>query len=222
MPGTTRRCFLARSLATVAAVRLVTRSPLLMSQGVSTQSADLIGRMKWMNEPAAVHISNGTITVRPRPKTDFWRTTYTGNTADNGHFFYLPVSGEFVFTARVKGKYSEPFDQAGIMVRLDAENWIKCGTEFVDGSRHASTVFTREFSDWSMMDDLSQTDPVWWRAERKGNSIQVYCSRDGKGFVMIRSGYFVPAPRLEVGIMCAAPEGNGFDAEFDNLRLNSL
>ena len=107
------------------------------------------------------------------------------------------------------------------MLRRDAENWMKCGTEFVDGRRNASIVFTREFSDWSTVDDLSQTEPIWWRAERKGNSIQVYCSLDRKKFSMMRSGYFTPSPEVEVGIMCAAPKGNGFEAKFDNLKLGS-
>jgi regulation of enolase protein 1 (concanavalin A-like superfamily) len=219
--GTTRRSFVTQSLATAAAVRLISSpTPLISSQEISRPGAGLIGKMKWMNEPAAAHISGGVITVRSRAKTDFWRETYTGNTADNGHFFHLPISGDFMFTARVAGKFSDQFDQAGIMVRLDAENWMKCGTEFFGGKRCGSVVFTRDFSDWSVMDDLSQTGPVWWRAERKGNSLQVYRSLDGKGFSMIRSGYFMPGPGVEVGIMCAAPEGNGFESEFDNLWLS--
>lgn len=221
MLGTTRRSFLAQSLATASAVRLATSSLLIVAQEISPTTADAVGRMKWMNEPAAVRIFNGVITVRSRAKTDFWRKTYTGTIADNGHFFHLSVSGDFVFTVRVAGIYSDPFDQAGIMVRRDAENWMKCGTEFVDGRRNASIVFTREFSDWSTVDDLSQAEPVWWRAERKGNSIQVYCGLDGKKFSMMRSGYFMPSPEVEIGIMCAAPNGNGFEAKFDNLKLDS-
>jgi len=34
-------------------------------------------------------------------------------------------------------------------------------------------------------------------------------------------GYFTPSPEVEVGIMCAAPKGNGFEAKFDNLKLGS-
>ena len=210
---------MAQSLAAAAAVRLVQLSPFLTSREISSVSTDLSGRMQWMNEPAVVHISNGVITVHSRPKTDFWRKTYTGTITDNGHFFHLIVFGDFVFTARVAGKYSDPFDQAGIMIRLDGENWMKCGTELFESRRRASIVFTRDFSDWSMMDDLSQTEPVWWSAERKDNSIQVYCSLDGKKFAMTRSGYFPTDPKVEVGMMCPSREGTGFEAEFDNLKL---
>jgi regulation of enolase protein 1 (concanavalin A-like superfamily) len=35
----------------------------------------------------------------------------------------------------------------------------------------------------------------------------------------VRQGYF-SASTAELGIMCAAPEGPGFDAEFDHVSLS--
>jgi uncharacterized protein len=137
----------------------------------------------------------------------------------NGHFFYLPVNGDFVFEARIDGQYPALFDQAGLMVRIDAQNWVKCGTEFFDNLRHASVVFTREFSDWSTMNDLATTGPMWWRVVRKTDSIETLCSKDGTNFTSVRVGYFVPSSTVDVGIMCAAPEGNGFQCVFDSLKL---
>ena len=124
------------------------------------------------------------------PKTDFWRKAYYGYITDNGHFFHMRAEGDFVLQARVNGQYAALYDQAGLMVRVNAENWMKCGTEFFDGKRHASVVFTREYSDWSTMPDLTETGPVWWRAVRKGESVETLCSLDGKNFVSVRQGYF--------------------------------
>ena len=84
---------------------------------------------------------------------------------------------------------------------------------------HASVVFTRDFSDWSTMPDLSDTAAVWWRAVHKKDSIETHCSRDGKSFTTICQGYFPPGTQVEIGIMCAAPEGPGSEALFDNLKL---
>lgn len=78
------------------------------------------------------------------------------------------------------------YDQAGLMVRLDAENWMKCGTEFFAGRRHASVVLTRDFSDWSTMPDLSDTAEIWWRAVRKKDSIETRCSIDGQNFTSVK------------------------------------
>src|SRR6266404_3542748 len=121
------------------------------------------------------------------------RMTFYGYITDNGHFFRLSASGDFVFQARVNGNYAALYDQAGLMVRLHAENWIKCGTEFFDGRRHASVVFTRDFSDWSTMADLSKTAPIWWRAVRKKDSVETLCSLDGNNFTSAHQGYFRPA-----------------------------
>jgi regulation of enolase protein 1 (concanavalin A-like superfamily) len=216
---TNRRTFLESSLMLGCAA---TFGPTAFAQTPHVQEGkDLIERMKWMNEPASFTESADRIVVHSKPKTDFWRKTFYGYITDNGHFFYLPVSGDFVFQARVNGQYAALYDQAGLMVRLNAENWMKCGTEFFDNARHASVVFTHDFSDWSTMPDLSNTEAIWWRAIRKKDSIETHCSLDGKNFTAIRQGYFQPNVQVDVGIMCAAPEGQGFDATFDHLKLES-
>jgi len=219
MLKTSRREFLQQG-AIVSGVALL-GAPVcaLGMQAAPAASGDLVGRMTWMNDPASWKKEGDRIIVRSKAKTDFWRKTFYGYVTDNGHFFHAPVSGDFVFEARVNGKYAALYDQAGLMVRRDAENWMKCGTEFFDSARHASLVFTREFSDWSTMKDLSDSAPVWWRALRKKDSIETLCSVDGKNFVSVRQGYFVTTPEVQVGIMCAAPEGGGFEAVFDQLKL---
>jgi len=195
--------------------------PAATAAQTSSAGAELLGRMKWLNEPASATISDGKLVMRARPKTDFWRKTFFGYITDNGHFFHLPVSGDFSFEARVDGQYAALYDQAGLMVRLDARNWVKCGTEVFDNARHASVVFTREFSDGSTMSDLVTSGPVWWRAVRKTDSLETLCSADGKNFTSVRLGYLAPSATAEVGIMCAAPEGGGFQCVFDNLKLTT-
>jgi len=185
----------------------------------ATGQGDLFARMTWMNDPASWRQVGARLLVRSRAKTDFWRKTFYGYITHSGHFFHLTASGDFTFQCRIDGQYAALYDQAGIMVHLDAENWMKCGTEFFDGQRHASVVFTRDFSDWSTMPDLSNSGPIWWRAARKKDSIETLCSRDGKTFTSVRQGYFLPGVKVEVGIMCAAPEGPGFQAVFDDVKL---
>ena len=219
-----RRIFLQQSFGIACASLIAPKaySHLQSPAGQAASSASgaaLIARMTWMNPPASFSKPGDKLVVRTRPKTDFWRKTFTNSIADDGHFFSLPVDADFVFQARINGQYAAPFDQAGLMVRLDAGIWMKCGTELFNAKRCASVVFTRDFSDWSTMPDLSDSAAVWWRAERKGNSIQNSCSLDGKTFTFVRSGYFPPGARVNVGIMCAAPTGPGFEAVFDDLKL---
>lgn len=213
-----RRIFLQTAILLTGA-NLLDRSVLAMpSYGVSSESGDLIARLSWQNPPASWSRSGGKILVRSAAKSDFWREP-PDDFRDSGHFFHVEASGDFAFQARINGEYNGQYDHAGVMVRVDAENWMKCGTEFYDGQRHASVVFTRGFSDWSTMPDLSQTEPVWWRVTRKKNWIEALSSLDGKNFTSVRQGYFVAAGKTEVGIMCATPKGSGFVSSFDNLKL---
>jgi regulation of enolase protein 1 (concanavalin A-like superfamily) len=220
MPYTTRRQF-ATQVALTGAALLGSGfvSTHAFAEDLSSSGGELLHRMKWLNEPASSTISGDKLAARARPKTDFWRKTFYGYVTDNGHLFHLPVSGEFDFEARIDGQYAALYDQAGLMVRIDAQNWVKCGTEFFDNARHASVVFTREFSDWSTMNDLATAGPVWWRVVRKPDSLETLCSVDGKKFTSVRMGYLVPSATAEVGIMCAAPEGEGFQCTFENLKL---
>ncbi len=212
MNKTTRRSFLVHAAAYAGTLAV-------MHPTLAYSADDLFARMTWFNEPLSSKRTGDKLIVHSRPKTDFWRKTYYGYITDNGHFFHLRAEGDFVLQARVNGQYAALYDQAGLMVRVNAENWMKCGTEFFDGKRHASVVFTREYSDWSTMPDLTETGPVWWRAVRKGESLETLCSLDGKNFTSVRQGYFLASP-AEVGVMCAAPEGGGFDAEFDQVSLS--
>ena len=187
---------------------------------ISTAGADLIARMEWLNPPASWSKAGDKIMARSAAHSDFWREP-PDDFRDTGHYFHLAADGEFTFQARFNGEYNGQYDHAGLMVRIDSENWMKCGTEFYDGQRHASVVFTRGFSDWSTTVDLSQSAPVWWRVVRKKNWIQALSSADGKTFTVAREGYFAAAAKTGVGVMCAAPKGAGFAATFDNLTLQS-
>lgn len=221
MSSMDRRSFTRQMSAMAGATLLSNRISALSMATEQSHGTPLLQRMKWMNAPTSASISDSSLSVTSRPKTDFWRKTFYGYVTDNGHFFFLPVKGEFVFEARIAGEYAALYDQAGLMVRLDAQNWMKCGTEYFDNERHASVVFTRDFSDWSTMKDLAATGPVWWRVVRKKDSLETLCSADGTKFTSVRMGYFVPSSEVNVGVMCAAPEGPGFRAIFDNLKLTT-
>ena len=221
MYTTTRRQFTSRML-TAAGGALLGGTILefsALAQAATLSGGEMLSRMKWLNEPASATIAADKLVVRARSKTDFWRKTLSGTVIDNGHFFHLQVAGDFILEGRIDGKYEAVADQAGLMVRVNAENWVKCGTEFDDGARHAAVVFTREFSDGSTMNDLAATGPVWWRVVRKHDSLETLCSLDGKNFTSVRLGYLVPAATTDAGIMCAAPEGAGFECVFDDLKL---
>src|SRR5260370_10013997 len=117
--------------------------------------------MQWCNEPGSAKQSGEQLVVCTKPKTDFWRKTFYDYVTDNGHFFFLSVTGDFTFEGRVAGKYAALYDQAGLMVRVDASICLKCGLELVDVIGHASVFVTRAFSDCPTVRGITPNDP--WR-----------------------------------------------------------
>jgi len=216
-----RRRFMNQSVLAAGALFFNSAAKAVQASSPASPKDELLSRMSWMNEPASAKIDGNEIVVRSRAKTDFWQKTFDGYVADSGHFLHLPASGDFTLTASVNGEYATQYDQAGLMVRIDADNWMRCGTEFIDGRRYASVVFTRTYSDGSTLPDLSQTQPIWWRVVRKKDSIETFCSLDGSKFMSVRMGYFPPQRTVDAGIMCAAPSGAGFEAVFKALQLET-
>ena len=178
--------------------------------------------MKWYNEPPACTVEEDKISVTSGGKTDFWRETHYGFIRDNGHFFYQEITGDFIIEVKVTGKYQDLYDQAGIMVRLDEFNWLKCGIEFVEGVQQISAVVTREYSDWSVVPAPQNPTSIWLRLTRRGTAVEIHYSFDGEEYTLLRLAYLTPAQTVNAGVMCASPEGNGFPIIFEKIKIEKL
>jgi regulation of enolase protein 1 (concanavalin A-like superfamily) len=178
--------------------------------------------MYWYNEPPNWEIKDNVITVNSAAKTDFWRETHYGFIRDNGHFFYAQVEGDFIAEVKVTGNYKDLYDQAGLMLRLDERNWLKCGIEFVDGIQQVSAVITRDYSDWSVVPLPQNPAAIWIRLSRRGTAVEVEYSVNGTEYFMLRLGYLTAEKTINVGMMCASPEGNGFSTKFEKFQIRGL
>ncbi len=178
--------------------------------------------MQWLNEAPRWAHEGDTITLTCAPKTDFWRITHDGGTRDNGHFYYQPVRGDFVAEVSFSAAYAALYDQAGLMLRLDAENWIKCGIELFNVQQHASTVVTRRFSDWSVLPLDGSPPTLWLRLKRHAHTVEVTYALDGARYNLLRQAYFPPDPAVQVGVMACAPTGEGFTARFEGFTVAPL
>ena len=79
-------------------------------------------RLRWLNPPPtwAVDSSLPALVVQPAAPTDFWQETHYGFRADNGHFLFAEVVGDFTITTKVRFHPVHQYDQAGLMVRVGA------------------------------------------------------------------------------------------------------
>jgi len=106
--------------------------------------------MHWLSEPEEWSQLRTTVMMRVPPGTDFWRMTRTDECIDNAPFYFLEAEGDFEVRCKVKASYDSPDDQAGIMIREDEENWVKCGIQMIGDVPHMCATVTHDYSDMSM------------------------------------------------------------------------
>ncbi len=194
----------------------------LMLAASVAASAQSLDKMQWFNEPTKWEIKNNSLTMNVTPQSDYWRISNYGFTVDDAPFLYTLRGGEFEVKVKVTGDYTARFDQAGLMLRIDHENYIKAGIEFVDGKYNLSTVVTHHTSDWSII-ALDRPVPfVWIKAVRRLDAIEVFYSFDDVTYTLMRNAWMPDNHPIMVGVMAACPDGNGFKARFDNFSIKHL
>lgn len=184
--------------------------------------AQSLEKMQWFNEPESWKIKGGTLTMDVTPQTDYWRVSHYGFTVDDAPFLYTLRGGEFEVKVRISGDYRARFDQSGLMLRIDHENYIKAGIEFVDGKYNLSTVVTHRTSDWSIIPLEKPVKYVWIKAVRRLDAVEVFYSFDDKEYTMMRNAWLQDNHPVMVGVMAACPDGNGFTAKFENFSISHL
>ena len=190
-----------------------------VSYNCAAQSLD---KMQWFNEPEQWEIKGNALSMRVTPQTDYWRISHYGFTVDDAPFFYTLRGGEFEVKVKISGDYKTRFDQAGLMLRIDHENYIKAGIEFVDGKYNLSTVVTHHTSDWSIIPIKKPRPYVWIKAVRRLDAIEIFYSFDDKEYTMMRNAWMQDNHPIMVGVMAASPDGDGFKAKFENFSIKHL
>ncbi len=184
--------------------------------------AQHLKKMQWFNEPEAWKIDNNLLTMQAPAHSDFWRISHYGFTVDDGAFYHTTRGGEFEVKVRVRGDYKARFDQAGLMIRIDHENYLKAGIEFVDGKYNLSCVVTHHTSDWSVIPLDEPVEAVWIKAIRRRDAIEIFYAFDDVHYQMMRTCWMQDNTPVMIGMMAASPDGDGFIATFDNFSIKHL
>ena len=190
---------------------------------VQSAAAQTLDRMQWFNEPEQWAIGDdGSLTMSVTPHSDYWRISHYGFTVDDAPFVYATYGGEFEAKVKVGGDYRTRFDQAGLMLRIDHENYIKAGVEYVDGKYNLSVVVTHRTSDWSVIALDEPVACVWIKAVRRLDAVEIFYSFDDVNYVMMRNAWLQDNTPVMVGMMAACPDGEGFTARFEDFEVRHL
>jgi len=173
----------------------------------------------WRNEPPFHEERGGVLIVRTGKDTDYWNNTFYGFRHDNGHFRATPVTGDFSLEVTFSADYRRLYDQAGAMLFVNANNWLKCGVEFTDGAMHFSVVVTQDDqSDWSVMPlAVDPQTPVTLRLTRHAEALRVQIQLADGTWALVRLCYLRMPETVEAGPMTCSPTGEGLEVTFSRI-----
>ena len=109
-------------------------------------------KLRWTRQPAAWEISPEKIEIVTAPHTDLWQRTYYHFRNDNAPVLQMETEEPFFsFTVKTDFESKHRFDQCGIVMYLDSDNWLKGSIEYENEQfQHLGSVVTNNgYSDWA-------------------------------------------------------------------------
>lgn len=128
----------------------------------------------------------------------------------------------FSFIVRTEFDSKKRFDQCGIVIYLDSENWLKASIEYENEEyqRLGSVVTNNGYSDWATTDISSSIKSMWYRLSRRESDYCIECSRDGLNFKQMRICHMYKGEdEMQFGIYACSPEESYFEAKFSNMKI---
>lgn len=179
--------------------------------------------LKWTNEPKAYVIKDDKIEITTESGTDLWQRTYYKFRNDNAPMLQMTTDEkEFSFTVKAEYTSHNNYDQAGIVLYLDSENWIKASVEYGD-ERTAflgAVVTNNGYSDWSTTRISNDIKSMWFRLSRRGDDFCIENSYDGENFEHIRICHMFKAEdTVRFGVYACSPEDGAFKATFTHFEI---
>ena len=178
----------------------------------------------WTRKPREFHIEPERITITTEPHTDLWQRTYYHFRNDNAPVLQMETEEQF-FSFVVKTDFTgshHRFDQCGIVMYLDSENWLKASVEYENESfQHLGSVVTNHgYSDWATTEIPTDTRTMWYRLSRRESDYCIECSADGKKFSQMRVCHMHEGGgKVRFGIYACSPEESSFTAVFTDLQV---
>ena len=179
--------------------------------------------MKWIREPKQYEVTEDRVEIITEPHTDLWQRTYYHFRNDNAPVLQLET-GEQFFSFVVKTYFDTKvrYDQSGIVMYLDSDNWLKASMEFENDQiqRLGSVVTNNGYSDWSSVDVDASVKSIWFRFSRREDDFCIENSVDGVNFKQMRICHMFHAKeKINFGIYACSAEDSSFKATFTDMEI---
>ncbi|MDG4793735.1 DUF1349 domain-containing protein [Micromonospora sp. WMMD1082] len=174
----------------------------------------------WHRQPVrAVEEPDGGLSVEPGAGSDLWRHTSYGFVHDDAPALLTPFPAGSAVEVDFRLDWTEQFDQAGVLVRVDDRNWVKAGVEVSDGQPQVGAVVTRDLSDWSVapVPDWAGRQ-VTVRVSRAGDALTVRARVAAQPWRLVRLAPLAPEATAWAGPYCCSPSRGGLVVRFTGWR----
>ena len=180
-------------------------------------------QLQWTREPRAYTMTDDKITITTQPCTDLWQRTYYHFRNDNAPVLQMTTDEKyFSFVVKTQFASHHRFDQCGIVMYLDSDNWIKASIEYEnDQFQHLGSVVTNNgYSDWATTEIPASVKTMWYRLSRREDDFCIECSEDGVRFRQMRVCHMWQAKgAVSFGIYACSPEDSSFEATFTDMQM---
>lgn len=180
-------------------------------------------KLEWTRKPQKYDIQDQKIIITTEPETDLWQRTYYGFRNDNAPVLQMKTSEKyFSFIVKTEFNSKRRFDQCGVVMYLNSDNWLKASIEYENEEfqRLGSVVTNRGYSDWATTDIDASIHSMWYRLSRRESDYCIECSTDGVHFKQMRICHmWEGADEIEFGIYACSPENSSFDAVFFHMEM---
>lgn len=183
-----------------------------------------INSLQWTRKPQDFHVEDGKIEITTKPHTDLWQKTYYHFQNDNAPVLQMETDEQF-FSFIVKTDFAKShhrFDQCGIVMYMDSENWLKASVEFENEHyQHLGSVVTNDgYSDWATTAIPADVKIMWYRFSRREDDYCIECSLDGETFTQMRVCHMLKGSgKIRFGIYACSPEESSFTAMFSDMKI---
>ena len=180
--------------------------------------------LTWIHPPKTFSITPEKIKITTEPNTDLWQRTYYGFQNDNAPVLQTKLSEKyFTFITKTNFASKTRFDQSGIVMYLDSDNWFKASVEYENEKiqRLGCVVTQNGYSDWCSNDIPADIKSIWFRLSRREADYYVEYALDGKDWKQMRMFHFFKGEdEINLGVYACSPgKEASFEAEFTNMEL---
>ncbi|WP_252254072.1 DUF1349 domain-containing protein [Clostridium sp. ZBS12] len=177
----------------------------------------------WIFEPKTYTISDEKIVIKTEPRTDLWQRTYYGFQNNNAPALLVRTKEkEFSFLVKTQFDSNHRFDQCGVIIYQDSDNWFKASIEYQNEEyqRLGSVVTNYGYSDWATTDISAKYKQMYYRLSRRENDYCIENSYDGVNFKQMRIFHlFKASDEIRMGIYACSPEESSFNAVFTQIKF---